>query len=77
MPRPRCLPLALLAAVLLGLARSPSFALSARRQLLAAAVVPLGATAARAEEESPLGSIPKDGKTCAMEDMDKTKCPLK
>jgi hypothetical protein len=63
MPRPRCLPLALLAALLLGLARSPSFALpGARRQLLAAAVAPLVAgAAARAEEEIPLGSIPKDG----------------
>lgn len=62
MPRPRCLPLALLAALLLGLARSPSFALpGARRQLLAAAVAPLVAgAAARAEEEIPLGSIPKD-----------------
>lgn len=66
MPRPRCLPLALLAALLLGLARSPSFALpGTRRQLLAAAVAPLVTTvagaAARAEEEIPLGSIPKDG----------------
>ena len=63
MPRPRCLPLALLAALLLGLARSPSFALpGARRQLLAAAVAPLVAgAAARAEEEIPLGSIAKDG----------------
>ena len=64
MVRPRCLPLALLAALLLGLSRGPSFAVAARRQLLTAAVAPVAAgavaTAARAEEEIPLGSIPKE-----------------
>ena len=63
MVRPRCLPLALLAALLLALSRGPSFAVAGRRQLLTAAVAPMAgavATAARAEEEIPLGSIPKE-----------------